>query len=176
MKIIEASLFEPYVVKKHIEQEFLELELPKKLRITSFVLFRVYPFLLLGLLSISFLFTNAQIPLLYISILSIVVIVLFILLVIKKYPVFISIKKNSIEITEKQFAKTVLHTISCTEIEKISCYESVGRGGGTYFKLILKNGKKISLFNIPLLQMNKNKTLIIIDILKEITQIEIVIL
>lgn len=110
-------------------------------------------------------------PLLYIGILGIVVIILATMLIIKKYPVFISIQKDGIEITEKQFSKTVLHTIPCTEIEKITCYESAGRGGGTYFKLVLKNGEKISLLNIPVLQMSKDKTLAITEVLKEITQL-----
>ena len=171
MKTLEKDLFLPYAVKQYNNQ-LLELELPKKLKVTSFILFRIYPFLLLAVLSISFLFINGKMPLLYIGILGIVVIILAIMLIIKKYPVLISIQKDGFEITEKQFAKTVLHTILCSEIEKITCYESSGRGGGTYFKLVLKSGEKISLLNIPVLQMSKNKTLAIIEVLKEITQLE----
>ncbi len=169
---MQTNIFIPYNVLQFIPSEKIELVLSKKRRIVNFILFRIYPFILLALLGVCLFFAQ-DISLLLLSLFVLAIVVICSMLFFKKYPIHILINKKEIKITEKRFNKTVVYCFSFNEIKKITCYETYGRGGGTYFSIITNSNQKISLLNIPVLQMNNAKTKNIVEQIEKITGIQV---
>lgn len=171
---MDLSVFKPYKAIENSPKSITIYE-TKSRKIFLFVFFRVFPILIIaGVLLMVKLFyfpLNVQIFLLVIPI-------LFIPFLFKKYIVKTEISDRSIKITLKSLFGPEIKECSINEIDKIiieKYYQSRG-GGYLYFIILNEKSTKIPLITIPFLYMNENRKNKISETLKSLTGKDILII
>jgi hypothetical protein len=161
------NIFAPYQVLEHTEKH-IHLALPTWRKRVQFFFFRIFPFVLFGLL-VPVILNAKDMPmgLLYLFILTTMAVSL--ILLFKKYPVEVDITSTSIQLIQKTFAGTKQQTLLVNDIEELSCKIRHGKYGGTFFKVKLKTGEKLEVITIPVIIMKRENTDQIISVIEQIT-------
>ncbi len=165
------KIFAPYVVQHQSNQE-LHLILPKGwVRFKTFF-FRGFPFVLAILLIIAAI-NATELPALLMAALVISIVLVIILLFIKVFSTELHIKKESIEVGLSTWKGLVHQQIPIASIEHLICKVRYGRGGGAFFSMALKDGKRISLIDIPIMYLDKEHTLEASTIFTSLTGLQV---
>ncbi|TDH19747.1 hypothetical protein EXU57_22880 [Segetibacter sp. 3557_3] len=168
--------FQPYIVSEDSASR-LHLVEPTWRQRVYFIIFRVVPlFFLLQLILLAVASRDEPEipPAVIIGVISITIIPVALLLS-RSYVAEVDISPTSIGITRKYcFGKrTFEHLI--TDIKEIRCRKRVGKGGGLFYQLALKNNSTpTKMLSIPTLFMSDAKRSNINETLQKITGLRVV--
>lgn len=163
------NIFSPYKLNSFVSGSLIEIELPNWRMKLNFFLFRIFPIFLCLLNILIIVLFYKELPLAFTYILGISMPILSAFLMLKGYGVKTIIKPSQIIIHKKIISGNVINNYAISSIKNISCKIRYGKYGGTFFYLTTQENKnKIEFITIPVLNMKKENTSLII---KEITAI-----
>lgn len=165
------NLYKPYTVIEDSEQR-LHLAESRGRRRFLFVFFRVFPVLLIALQSVAWLALSESdrgFPLWMTVSGSVLTLFIVLVLLAGKYILEVSVEKSGFTITERTFSGPRTNSIPTSACRRITLYISGGRGGGSFFRIELENGRKQALITIPILFMDRAKSMQIAEKLKNLT-------
>lgn len=166
-------IFKPYLIIEDTDT-FLHLRLSAYSKIISIITFRVLPIFTIILMGCFFYFTNDKVPfMIYFGLLIIFIISIFQFFTKIVCDVYFSDKWITI-ISFKMINNIREHYL----LQDISHVNLViytpGRSAGAYYKLCLKNNKKITLINLPIfLSLKKEKLRQLNQKIVQITRLKI---
>lgn len=166
------NIFKPYTVVED-SAERLHLTESKNRRAFLFIFYRIYPFILLVLLSIVAVVAGQELPLLLIGSLLLLVLVLIVLLLKQKVVYEVCIERNKITVIYNRLMGNITIELPIEMADYINYTHRGGRGGGMFYDLILKDGSKHRIITIPILYMDTKRHEEIARRVSSITKLEI---
>ncbi|MCC7400464.1 MAG: hypothetical protein IT214_03175 [Chitinophagaceae bacterium] len=161
-----SNIFSPYKIFEYIPGNSVELELPAWRKSFYFIFFRIFPVILILLVTSVFLLEQKGMP--FLLVVASLVSVLSIILFLKKYPVKIIISRMGVELHRKTVSGEEMVSISTSEIGEIQCRVRHGKGGGAFFYIKTVNKTKVNFLTIPILNMKNDNINAIKEELKNI--------
>lgn len=167
------KIFSPYKTVQFISGNVIELELPTWRQNFCFIFYRIFPFILAGLVIVALSMAANELPQALSYSLGIGVFIICIMLWFRKFITEIKLDKSQIIISRNTLFGNDIAEIKWNEITQLTCLVRHGKGGGAYFYLYNNDNHKIEFITIPLLSMKEKNTKAIIAEIEILSKINV---